>query len=134
MGYFKKHMTNNDVLFFFDKNPRAFALYEVFEQRLIREIDDIHIKVQKTQIAFSNKHNFAFVSFLPVRKAKDRPKSYIVVTFGLGYREESPRIDAATQPYPNRWTHHVLLSEPEEIDDELMAWIAEAAVFSANKR
>lgn len=123
-----------DTLFFFDKHPDALPLYELFEQKLLSELGGADIKVQKTQISFSNKHNFAFVSFLPVRKAKERPQTYIVITFGLGHRVESPRIDAATEPYPNRWTHHVLISEPEEIDEELMGWVKEAAAFSAAKR
>lgn len=123
-----------DTLFFFNKHPDALPLYELFEQKLLSEIGSADIKVQKTQISFSNKHNFAFVSFLPVRKAKERPQTYIVITFGLGHRVESPRIDAATEPYPNRWTHHVLISEPEEIDEELMGWVKEAAAFSAAKR
>lgn len=125
---------NQDVLYFFDKNQSALPLYEAFERRVFSETDSVKVKVQKTQITFSNKHNFAFVSFLPVRKAGERPKVYIVVTFGLGYRVESPRIDAAVEPYPGRWTHHVLISEEEEIDDELMGWVKEAAVFSAGKR
>jgi len=65
---------------------------------------------------------------------KGRPKTYITVTFGLRYKKESPRIDAASEPYPNCWTHHMLISSAEEIDDELMGWIKEAAVFSAGKR
>lgn len=123
-----------DVLYFFDGKPDALQLYEAFEKRVLSESSDVKIKVQKTQIAFSNRHNFAFVSFLPVRKAKERPKVYIVVTFGLGYRVESPRIDAAVEPYPGRFTHHVLVSGIEEIDEELMSWVREAAVFSAGKR
>lgn len=125
---------NQEVLYFFDQKPEAIALYEAFERKVLEEIDSVKIKVQKTQITFSNKHNFAFVSFLPVRKAKDRPKSYIVITFGLGHSVESPRIDGAVEPYPNRWTHHILISKPEEIDDELMEWVREASVFSAAKR
>ena len=77
---------------------------------------------------------FAFVSLLPVRRAKARPETWITVTFGLRYKKESPRIDAATEPYPNRWTHHMLISSVDEIDDELMGWIKEAAEFSASKR
>lgn len=111
----------------------ALPLYERFEEKVLSGISDVNIRVQKTQISFSNKRLFACVSFLPVRKAKDRPKSYIVVTFGLSHRVESPRIDVATEPYPNRWTHHVLISEPEEIDDELMAWVKEAGEFAENK-
>ena len=123
-----------DVLYFFDRKPEALPLYEAFEQRVRSEVDGVKVKVQKTQIAFSNRHNFAFVSFVPVRKAKERPEVYIVVTFGLGYRAESLRIDAAVEPYPGRWTHHVLISGTEEIDDELMGWVKEAAAFSAGKR
>lgn len=125
---------NQDILFFFDKNPEALPLYEALEERILSEIPDVKIKVQKTQISFANKHNFAFVSFLPARKAKERPDIYITVTFGLGYRKESPRIDAATEPYPNRWTHHMLISRVDEVDDELMGWIKEAGAFSAGKQ
>lgn len=125
---------NQDILFFFDKHPEALPLYEALEERIQSEIPDVTIKVQKTQIAFANKHNFAFVSFLPARKAKERPDIYITITFGLGYRKESPRIDAATEPYPNRWTHHMLISRVDEVDDELMGWIKEAGAFSAGKR
>ena len=123
-----------EVLFFFDKSMEALPLYEALEQRVLKELGEVTIKVQKTQISFSNKRNFAFVSFLPVRKAAERPPLFIVVTFGLSYKKESPRIDVATEPYPNRWTHHVLISKVEEIDEELMGWIREASVFSGGKR
>ena len=129
-----RYMISDDELLFFNEHPAALPLYETFMEQLLAEIDNVTIKVQKTQISFSNKYNFAFVSFLPVRKAKERPKTYITVSFGLRYKKESPRIDAASEPYPNRWTHHMLISSAEEIDDELMEWIKEAAVFSAGKR
>lgn len=126
-------MRNGDVLFFFNDHPDALPLYEMFEAET-EKLGAFSIRVQKTQITFSNRRGFAFVSFLPVRKAKDRPKTYITVTFGLDHRLASPRIDAATEPYPNRWTHHVLVSSPQEIDGELMGWVREAYDFSAGKR
>lgn len=125
---------NQDALCFFDRNPAALPLYESFEEKVFHAVSNVTVQVQKTQIAFKGRHNFAFVSFMPVRKAKERPEVYIVITFGLGYKKESPRIDVATEPYPNRWTHHVLISEIGEIDDELVGWIAEAAAFSESKR
>ena len=128
------YMISGDELFFFDEKPAALPLYEAFAKRLLAEIDDVTVKVRKTQISFSNRYNFAFVSLLPVRKAKARPETYITVTFGLRYKKESPRIDVASEPYPNRWTHHMLISSVDEIDDELMGWIKEAAAFSAGKR
>lgn len=123
-----------DVLFFFERFPLRLPLYEAFERRVLEEMSGVEIRVQKTQISFSNRHNFACVSFIPVRKAKDRPGDYIVVTFGLSHAVQSPRIDAVVEPYPNRFTHHVLIEAQEEIDGELMAWVKEAYEFSAGKR
>ena len=125
---------DQDVLYFFEGKPEALPLYAAFEEKVFSEVDGAKVKVQKTQITFSNRHNFAFVSFLPVRKAKERPEVYIVVTFGLGSRLESPRIDGTVEPYPGRFTHHVLVSGTVEVDDELMGWVKEAAAFSAGKR
>ena len=122
-----------EILQFFDAHSDAFPLYDKFEKCVMEHVPEARIKVQKTQISFYNRHMFACVSFARVRKKKDCPDSYIVVTFGLDHRAVSPRIDIATEPYPNRWTHHVLISELSEIDDELMAWVEEAASFSDRK-
>lgn len=122
-----------DILNFFDRNMDALPLYEAFESSVRKEITDVRIKVQKTQISFYNRHLFACVSFARVRKKKECPPNYIVITFGLNRKLGSPRIEAATEPYPNRWTHHVLISDSSEMDDELMRWVKEAAAFSDRK-
>lgn len=122
-----------EVLFFFNQNPEAIPLYTALEEKILSEMDDVSVKVSKTQISFSNRCNFAFVSFLPARKAKDRPETYITVTFGLGYRVDSPRIDGAVEPYPNRWTHHVTVAGEAELDGELMDWLREAHDFALLK-
>lgn len=124
---------NEKVLQFFDKQPEALPLYEKFKKRVEELVPDVEIKVQKTQISFYNRHMFSCVSFARVRKKKDCPKSYIVVTFGLDHKEESSRIDIVSEPYPHRWTHHILISEISEIDEEFMNWIKAAADFSGRK-
>ena len=123
-----------DILFFFNKDPAALPLYEAFENRVLAEVNNVAIKVQKTQITYTNPRVFAAVSLLPVRRKAQRPDHHITVTLGLNRRLDSPRVDAASEPYPTRWTHHLLISSPEEIDDELMAWVREAAAFSVSKR
>ena len=125
---------NIETMSFFGEHRDALPLYEGLEEQILAQIPDVKIKVSKTQITFANRRGFAFASFNPVRKAKERPEVWMTVTFGLSYRKESPRIDVATAPYPNRWTHHVMVGSPEEIDGELMDWIREAAAFSAGKR
>lgn len=124
---------NGDILFFFEEHIEALPLYETLEKRIVDEIGDVMIKVQKSQISFYNRHLFTCVSFARLRKKKELPPSYIVVTLGLNYKLESPRVTVATEPYPNRWTHHFLVSNINEIDDELINWVKEAAVFSETK-
>ena len=76
---------------------------------------------------------YGAVSFLAARRKALRPDPFITVTIGLGQRLGSPRIDAASEPYPGRWTHHLVIGSPDEIDDELAGWLREAAVFAAVK-
>ncbi len=122
-----------DTLQFFEVMPGALPLYEQLLELLRQTVGPFSIRVQKTQITWSNRYVFACISFAKVRPAKLRPQTYLVVTFGLDHRVESPRIDIATEPYPHRWTHHVLISAPEEIDGELIGWVREAYDFSAAK-
>ena len=124
---------DNDLPVVFGARMDGLPICERLENAILTRIPDVKIKVAKTQITFANKRGFAFVSFNPCRKAKDRPAVWMTVTFGLGYRKESPRIDVATEPYPGRWTHHGTVGTPDEIDGELLGWIQEAADFSAAK-
>ena len=123
----------SDVLFFFDGKPVELALYEALFWRMEAEFPDASVKVQKSQISFCGRHLFGAAS-LPVRRKKTWPEHCIVVTVGLSYQLESPRVAVAVEPYPNRWTHHVLISREEQIDDELMGWLREAYEFAQSKR
>ena len=122
-----------DVLFFFDGKPLELALYETLFQRMEVEFPEASVRVQKSQISFYGRHLFGAVS-LPVRRKKDWPEHCIVVTIGLPYQLESPRAAVAVEPYPGRWTHHVLISEEEQIDGELFGWLREAWEFAESKR
>lgn len=124
---------DGDILFFFGEHMDALPMYERLEERILSQIPNVRIKAAKTQITFANKRGFAFASFNPCRRAKERPEVWMTVTFGLGYHKESPRIDAAVEVYPGRWTHHVMVGSPDEIDEELLGWIREAAEFARTK-
>lgn len=118
----------NDVLFFFDGRPDALALYQTLAQRLDAAFPQASAKVQKTQISFYGPRLFAMVS-LPRRKRDPG----LVVSFGLGRRESSPRIGMAVEPYPGRWTHHVPVIALEQLDGELLGWLREAWDFAQAK-
>ena len=122
-----------DVLFFFDGHPEELALYEALFHRMEEAFPEGRVKVQKTQISFYGRHLFAAAS-LPVRRRKDWPRTCLVVTIGLGHRLDSPRVAVASEPYPGRWTHHILVTEADQIDGELMGWLHEAWDFAESKR
>ena len=124
---------NQDIAVFFSEHPAAVPIFEELEARLRDKIPQMQLRVRTTQISFYQRRMFGCVSFLPLRRRRDLPADYLTVTFGLDHRVLSPRIEAATEPYPNRWTHHLLVSCPQEIDDELIGWLIEAAHFAAIK-
>ena len=117
-----------NTLFFFDRHQAAYPIYECFQQKLLARFPESRIKVQKSQISYYNRHLYACVSFLKVKKA-ERPDDYFVLTLGLPAPPESDRVAAKTEPYPGRWTTHFVISSPSDLDKELgnVAWyLAEA--------
>ena len=122
----------SDVLFFFDGKPTELALYQALERAMEARFPEASVKVQKSQISFYHRHLFAAAS-LPLRRRKEWPRECLLVTLGLSRRLSSPRIAVAVEPYPNRWTHHVVVAREEEIDGELLDWLAEAYDFAAAK-
>ena len=122
-----------DTLLFFEQQPAALPLYEAFHDAVLKRHPDARIKIQKTQISFSNRYIFACVSFLRVKKKKELPDPYLVITLGMPYPLESPRVAVKTEPYPGRWTTHIVVGEVGDIDDELLSWVREAHDFAKNK-
>lgn len=117
---------------FFEKMPSMLSVYQALRDQLVKRCPELQIKVSKTQISFRNRHIFAMAS-LPFRRAKGWPECCLIVSFGLCCRLDSPRIVQAVEPYPNRWTHHVLVTQCAEIDAELLAWLDEAYRFAMAK-
>lgn len=64
----------------------------------------------------------------------DRPDPYFVVTLGLPCPLASARVAVRTEPYPGRWTHHIVIGSAAELDDELFGWLDQAYAFSESKR
>ena len=124
---------NQDMLLFFNQHQTALPLYEVFASKVLTQFPDSKIKVQKTQITFSNRHVYACVSFLRVKKKAELPDNYFVLTLGLPYPLESGRVAVKTEPYPGRWTTHIVISKMSDLDEELFAWVVQAYEFSEKK-
>lgn len=122
-----------DALMFFDQHMDILPLYQAFEELLFDSFPTVNKRVQKTQITFSNRHVFACVSFARVKRKTELPTRYMVITLGLPAPLDSERIAVKTEPYPGRWTHHIVVSTPEELDEELFSWIKNAYTFADAK-
>ncbi len=125
--------TMQDTLFFFDRHQAVYPLYACFQEKLLARFPESRIKVQKTQISYYNRHLYACVSFLKVKKKAELPEDYFVLTLGLSAPLESDRVAVKTEPYPGRWTTHFVISSPADLDEELFDWIEQAYNFAQAK-
>ena len=70
---------------------------------------------------------------MKVKKKAELPEAYFVLTLGLPAPLDSPRVAAKTEPYPGRWTTHLVISSPSDLDEELFDWIGQAYSFAQSK-
>ena len=125
--------TTQDPLFFFDRHQAVYPLYECFQKKLLARLPESRIKVQKSQISYYNRHLYACISVLKVKRKAELPNDYFVLTLGLSAPLESNRVAAKTEPYPGRWTTHFVISSPSDLDEELFDWIEQAYQFAQGK-
>lgn len=122
-----------DTMMFFDGHQEVFPIYETFENMLLHLYPQTKRKVQKTQITFSNRRVFACVSFMRPKRKSELPTSYFVLTLGLSYPLESERAAVKTEPYPGRWTTHIVISDISDLDSELLDWVRQAYELAEHK-
>lgn len=122
-----------DELFFFEQHREAYSLYEALEEELIRRFPETRIRVQKTQITFSNRHVYACVSFMRVKKKAELPGAVFGADFGTFLSSGIRPRRSADRAVPGRWTTHFVLSSQSELDEELFGWVREAWDFAAEK-
>lgn len=107
---------------FFAEHPESRAVFEAV-RAAIEETGPAEMAVSKSQIAFRRRHGFAQVWMPEVYLGRGAP---LVLTLGLRRRVDSPRFKSIVEPAPGRFTHHIELFAPDEVDAEVKAWIAEA--------
>ena len=124
-------MTNKEIEAFFAGKPEAKALFMAVERK-IQVIGPAIIKVSKTQISFATRTQFAWV-WMPLPTDRKRPLHSLVLSFGCGRRIVHDQIVEAIEPYPGRWTHHVIIAEDADLTSAVDAWIREAYRFSETR-
>jgi hypothetical protein len=108
---------------FFRGRPEARAIFDVlFEAAAV--LDGVGIRPGKSQVGFYRGHPFA-AAWIPGRYLAGR-RPPLVLSLFLRRRHPSPRWKEVVEPQVGRFTHHLELGAPEEVDDEVRGWLAEA--------
>ena len=124
---------DSDTLMFFHMHGDALPIFAEWEEILYQRFPEVKKRIQKTQITYYHRHAFACVSFTRVKRKKELPDRWFTLTLGLPYPLDSERVAVKSEVYPGRWTTHLIIGGPEELDDELFSWVGQAYDFSERK-
>lgn len=105
---------------------RPFAA-EVFERvrSTVAGFGDVEVRVSRSQVAFRRKRGFAYLWIPGQYLAK--PNADVVLSIALDHRDPSARFKEVAHPARAHWTHHLEVHDLDELDDEVTAWLREAA-------
>jgi hypothetical protein len=98
------------------KGERARELFDRFES-LIAACGPYEVAPAKTRVAFMGR-----VRFASVNSVSDRAMN---VHFGLPRALRHPRVRKVEQ-FGSWYVHHLRVSAPDELDDELLGWLRES--------
>jgi hypothetical protein len=108
---------------YFDSNEESRRLFDCLRE-MIETLGPVEMVVQQSQIAFRRNKAFAFAW---------RPSQYLhgrgaplVLTLGLRHRDMSPRWKKVVEAAPGRFTHHMEIHSPNDIDNQVCGWLQEA--------
>ncbi len=116
---------------YFQRMPGSEALFAAL-LKACAAAGDAHYTVQKSDIALGAPRHYAY-AWLPIREIKGRPPVYIVLTLRLRRRIDSPRFIEIVEAYPGRYAHHLILSDPAQLDQELLGWLRQAVSDSMGR-
>ena len=90
----------------------------------VEAIGPVQSRVGKSQVSFSRRRAFAWV-WIPGRYLRGT-HAPLVLTVSLHRHDASPRWKQVVESAPGRFTHHLELHAPADIDDAVRAWLREA--------
>ena len=112
-----------DLDTFFDGHEDSRAIFDAL-QRAMDALLTTTMSVRKSQIAFRRGKAFAW-AWIPAKylRGKHAP---LVLTLALRHRDPSTRWKEIVEPAPGRFSHHMELYSPEDLDAEVRALLLEA--------
>ncbi|MCD6639290.1 MAG: DUF5655 domain-containing protein [Nocardioides sp.] len=90
---------------------------------LVDDLGPHTVRITRSQVAFRRRRGFAFLW---------RPGQYVtsdvpaVLSVALSRHDPDPRWKEVAHPSPRVWMHHLELRSPDEVDEQVRGWLAEA--------
>ena len=109
---------------FFAGEPLGLAVYEKVRSTL-ETLVPFDVRITKSQVAFRRAKGFAYI-WLPGRYLA-KPSAPVVLSFAVDRRIDSPRFKQIVHPPTGPWMHHLELRGIDEVDDDVVRWLLEAA-------
>lgn len=113
---------------FFVGHPEAASVHDVI-RTLLASAGAYDVRITKSQVAYRRRRAFAFL-WLPDRYLR-HPTAPAVVSIALERPDRSARFKEIVEVAPGRWMHHLEVHGPEDLDDEVAAWLTEAAAAAS---
>ncbi|MGE0458789.1 MAG: DUF5655 domain-containing protein [Bauldia sp.] len=104
-------------------DPDVLAIFSAIDAA-VTAIGDAERRVSKSQIGFFRTHPFAAV-WRP-GKYLSGPRPPLVLSVFLRRMDRSPRWKEVVEPTPGRFTHHLEINDPTEVDSQVRTWLREA--------
>lgn len=108
---------------YFGEHADSRRLHEAVVSAL-SEIGEFEERVTKSQVAFRRRRGFAW-TWMPGTYLKGE-LAPLVLTVDLRRLDESPRWKEVVEPRPGIYTHHLELRSPDDVDEQVRAWLREA--------
>ncbi len=109
---------------FFAGRPIGLAIFQKVKARLI-ELGRLEVRVTKSQVAFRRDRGFAYL-WIPDQYLRSSDAE-VVLSMALDREDASSRWKEVVHPARNHWMHHLEVNDPDEIDEEVIRWLREAA-------
>jgi hypothetical protein len=107
----------------FADQPLSKALFAAV-LRAVEGIGAASVQTTRSQVAFRRRRAFAWV-WRPGQYLKGHTAP-LVLTVALPWRDGSPRWKEVVEPARGRFTHHLELRDPGDVDAEVAGWLRQA--------
>lgn len=114
--------------FFMSRKPEAAPAAMAFLTGVLERWPEAEIVTQKSQVGVRCPRPFCAL-WAPGKHVRGRATPGAALSLFLPRPLQTERLIMAVEPYPGRFTNHLILSGPEDADGDLWFWTAEARAF-----